>query len=629
MKRRYSLWLCAPLAIRCAGAFGQTPHETLSALQARLAALMDQPRFAQAQWGVEILSLDSGRTIFERNADKLMKPASNAKLFTAALALDRLGPDYRIKTSFYAAAKPDDNGVLHGDLLVYGRGDPSFSARFNGGDYHEALLPALHALRAAGVKGILGGVIGDESYFRGPPFGADWAWDDLQEYYGAPASALSFQDNVIDLVFKPGRPWAFRATSLPCRKRPSSPFSNRTRTASADEPGRIRLYRAPGGSAVYVSGRVPIGSAGETGAVSVPRPALWFATMLKEALAQNGIAVTGGASEAAALTARSHRSPWSNLTEVASVLSRPVSEIVKQTLKASENLYAPTSPAASRRAGAGNQCHFSPLTTEAAGLVEMQDFLRRAGIARQTASLREGSGLSRACLVTPGASVQLLAFMQRHRCRDAFIDALPIAGVDGTLRNRFKGTKAAGNIRAKTGSLAGVSALSGYLDHRRQGTLGLFHHAQQLPRLGFRRPRRPRSTRSCAGRVQRPKRLAVMRPNAGRRANLFRQSARMFYPDRKMTTPLTGAFAKSTRRQMIGRSARLAATLASAPPWPLCWLRRPGAVSKSALPNGLWAKATLPASISPTTLASTACRSTSAALATRCTCASRLSNRPI
>src|SRR5665213_2219310 len=195
MKRGLFLCGCVALALHCAGVAGQTTHDTLPALQARLAARLDEPRFAQSQWGVKVVSLDSSETLFERNADKLLKPASNAKLYTAALALDRLGPDYRIKTSFYAATKPDAQGVLHGDLLVYGRGDPSFSARFNGGDYKKALQPALEALLAAGVKKIDGDIIGDESYFQGPPYGSDWTWEDLQEDYGAPASALTFQDN--------------------------------------------------------------------------------------------------------------------------------------------------------------------------------------------------------------------------------------------------------------------------------------------------------------------------------------------------------------------------------------------------------------------------------------------------
>src|ERR1700678_3511606 len=169
MKRCVVFWCCAALAFHCAKAVGQATQHTLPALQAHLAAVLDEPRFAQAQWGVKVVALDSDQTLFERNADKLLKPASNAKLYTAALALDRLGPDYRIQTSFYAAAKPDAEGVIHGDLLVYGRGDPSFSARFNGGDYQKALQPAIDALLAVGVKKIDGGIIGDESFFRGAP----------------------------------------------------------------------------------------------------------------------------------------------------------------------------------------------------------------------------------------------------------------------------------------------------------------------------------------------------------------------------------------------------------------------------------------------------------------------------
>jgi serine-type D-Ala-D-Ala carboxypeptidase/endopeptidase (penicillin-binding protein 4) len=460
MKRCVAFCWRAALALHCAAVAGQTAQDTLPALQARLAAAMDEPRFAQAQWGVKVVALDSGQTLFERNADKLLKPASNAKLYTAALALDHLGPDYRIKTSFYAAAKPDAEGVIHGDLLVYGRGDPSFSARFDGGDYKKALQPALDALSAAGVKKIDGGIIGDESYFRGAPIGSGWTWDDLQEYYGAPASALTFQDNVIDLVFKPGR-----AAGDPCEivTQPETSivtFSNRTRTGPLEKDGRarIRLYRPVGESVVYAWGGIPLGSTGKNEAVAVPRPALWFVTMLKDGLAPHGVTVVGGVGEENWLSREVSPIAWSNLIEVASVSSRPLSEIVKQTLKPSENLYAQLLLLqVGARAGATNG------DTEQAGLAEMQTFLRSAGISHNMAQLEEGSGLSRGCLVTPSSTVRLLTFMTGHRDRNVFVDALPIAGVDGTLRNRFKGTVAAGNLRAKTGSLGGVDTLSGYV----------------------------------------------------------------------------------------------------------------------------------------------------------------------
>jgi D-alanyl-D-alanine carboxypeptidase/D-alanyl-D-alanine-endopeptidase (penicillin-binding protein 4) len=451
-----------PLLLAASIVNAQQATDALSSLQSRLEAQLSEGAFAHAQWGVLVASLDSGKTLFQHNANKLLKPASNAKLYTAALALDRLGPDYRIKTSFYAAAKPGSDGVIRGDLIVYGRGDPSFSARFNDGDYKKALQPAVDAIQAAGIKQIDGDLVGDDSFFHGPPYGDEWAWDDLQNYYGAPASALSFQDNTIDLVFNPGE-----AVGAPCQivTMPATTFvtfSNRTETAESNGSARIRIYRPLGQNLAYVWGRVPVGSRGQTDSVSVNDPALWFVTMLKEALAQNGIGVSGAVREKNWLDRESAPLELSKLAEVASVQSRPVAEIVKQTLKPSENLYAQllllqvgAEAMESRDAEDGN--------TAQAGLAELKRFLRQMDIDRDMALLDDGAGLSRACLVTPASTVKLLTFMSHHRDRDVFMDALPIAGVDGTLRNRFKGTPAEGNVRGKTGSLEYVDTLSGFL----------------------------------------------------------------------------------------------------------------------------------------------------------------------
>jgi D-alanyl-D-alanine carboxypeptidase/D-alanyl-D-alanine-endopeptidase (penicillin-binding protein 4) len=451
-----------PLLLAASLASAQRSSGTLSSLQSQLDAQLNESRFAQAQWGVLVVSLDSGKILFQHNADKLMQPASNAKLYTAALALDRLGPDYRIKTSFYAAAKPGSDGVLHGDLIVYGRGDPSFSARFNDGDYKKALQPAVDAFRAAGIKQIDGDLVGDESFFRGPPYGSDWTWDDLQNYYGAPASALSFQDNVIDLLFTPGETVGAPCQILTMPATTFVTFSNRTETAETNGRARIQIYRPLGRNLAYVWGRVPLGSTGQADAVSVNDPALWFVTMLKEALAQNGIVVSGAVRQMNWLDRETTPLDLSKLAEVASVQSPPLAEIVKRTLKPSENLYAQLL-LLQVGAKAVESSDESDSSTEQAGVAEMRKFLRLAGIDPGLALLDEGSGLSRACLVTPGATVKLLRFVSHHRHRDAFIDALPIAGVDGTLRNRFKGTPAEGNVRAKTGSLGYVDTLSGFL----------------------------------------------------------------------------------------------------------------------------------------------------------------------
>src|SRR5262249_25193730 len=157
--------------------------------------------------------------------------------------------------SLYAAAAPGSDGALHGDLIVYGRGDPSLAARFNNGDYGKSLKTLIEAIVSAGVKRIEGDLIGDESYFRGPPFGWSWTWDDLQNYYGAEVSALTYEDNVVDLVFKPGpKPGA------PCliAVQPETTFLdfiNRAKTVARSSPRALSLYRPIGENVVYVSGQ--------------------------------------------------------------------------------------------------------------------------------------------------------------------------------------------------------------------------------------------------------------------------------------------------------------------------------------------------------------------------------------
>jgi D-alanyl-D-alanine carboxypeptidase/D-alanyl-D-alanine-endopeptidase (penicillin-binding protein 4) len=431
-----------------------------SELRSRISGHLSQPRFAAATWGVEIVSLDSGAILFETNAHKLLKPASNAKLFTGALALDRLGPDYRIKTSLYAANKPDAEGTLKGDLIVYGRGDPSFAARFNDGDYGKSLEPLLNALLAAGVKRIEGDLIGDESFFRGPPLGSSWTWDDLQNYYGAEVSALTQEDNVVDLIFKPGA-----KTGEPCliTTKPQTSFLtfvNRARTVEKGGRREINLYRPIGENTVYVSGQLPLGT-NYTDAVSVHHPALWFVARLKGQMEKRGIVVTGKARSVNWLEREAQPLDLAKRVEIASVDSRPLSEIVAKMMKPSQNLYAQL---LLLQVGARNQKPEKTIqTTEDAGIAELNRFAREAGVKRGELLFDEGSGLSRSALVTPDAFVRLLAFMSGHRAAQIFRDALPVAGVDGSLRSRMKGTAAEKNVRAKTGTIGYVHTLSGYV----------------------------------------------------------------------------------------------------------------------------------------------------------------------
>ena len=263
-------------------------------LQKRIKAVINQPRYASALWGVKVVSLDTGKTIFEHDAGKLFSPASNSKLYTMAMVLDRLGPDYRIKTSLYAPAKPDADGAITGDLIVYGRGDPTINERLHEGSVLKALEPLVAVLTNAGVKRINGDLVGDDSYFHDPPFGAGWDWEDFQEYYGAEVSALTINDNTLELAVKPGL-----HEGDPCilTLKPETSYvivSNRTHTIAKGGRRHIELYRPVAENVVYVSGQVPIGAPSADEDVTMHNPAGLFVTFFKQALEQHGITVTGG-----------------------------------------------------------------------------------------------------------------------------------------------------------------------------------------------------------------------------------------------------------------------------------------------------------------------------------------------
>ena len=213
-----SCWLLA------GPAFGQQTNriQSLAQLREQLTAHLDQPRFADALWGVKIISLDTGKTLFESQADRLMSPASNCKLFTAALALDRFGGDYRIATTVYATAKVNWRGTVHGDLIVVGHGDPSWNRRRFGTNFWEIFEPFIGVLTNAGVRRIKGDIVADATFFRGPPTGASWTADDLQDYYGAKISALSLDDNYAEISVQPGAATARRASLRCCNPIPDS-----------------------------------------------------------------------------------------------------------------------------------------------------------------------------------------------------------------------------------------------------------------------------------------------------------------------------------------------------------------------------------------------------------------------
>jgi len=453
---------CAAWPVPSAPAQEARPATTLTELQERLKDHVSQPRFNAALWGVKVVSLDSGKTVFEHDSNKLLSPASNCKLYTVALAFDRLGADYRIRTSLYSKARPGKSGKLKGDLIVYGRGDPTFNARRHGGDIYQALEPLVAALTNAGVKRIAGDLVADESHFRGPPFGSGWAWDDLEYYYGAEISALSINDNVLEVLGKPGA-----RVGTPCNLalRPATTWltlNNGTGTGNKEGRSAIRCYRPLGENVVCVSGQMPLGDAGCTNEVTVHNPAGLFACLFQQALVRHGVKVSGKLRTVNWRDRQACPMDYDTLVELGAVESPPMRELAREVQKPSQNLYTDL-----LLAHVGEKTRAADSrpneTSEDLGVRELDKFLAEVGVRKGETFIEEGSGLSRNNLASANATVTLLQYMSRHRHADDYLAALPIAGVDGTLRNRMKGTPAAGNLRAKTGTLRWASSLSGYV----------------------------------------------------------------------------------------------------------------------------------------------------------------------
>jgi serine-type D-Ala-D-Ala carboxypeptidase/endopeptidase (penicillin-binding protein 4) len=436
---------------------------TVDDLRFRIQEILRRPQLASALTAIKIVSLDNNRILYEENAQKLMIPASNMKSLTVAAALDRLSPDYRFVTSIYAPTRPNEQGTIQGDLIIYGRGDPTIAASFNNGNYFKAIDDLASKIVSAGVKRIEGDLIGDESYFTGPPFGIGWEWDDLQWYYGAEISALTINDNAVDLTIKPGA-----NVGSPCivTLGPNTPLikiDNQATTTNRGTTRELIVHRPVGENLLEISGSLPLNDPGYSGMVAISKPAILFASMLRSSLESRGISITG---RTRVVTARDRiRDPLSisSLVELTNLQSPPLSFIAARTLKPSQNLYTELILRAMGKATYPQGSFNLKTTTADDGISTLKNFLRTANINVDQLRILDGSGLARNNLITANAMVQLLVHMSRHRYGQVFRDALPVAGIDGTLRNRMRGTVAASNVRAKTGTLTTVSALSGYL----------------------------------------------------------------------------------------------------------------------------------------------------------------------
>jgi D-alanyl-D-alanine carboxypeptidase/D-alanyl-D-alanine-endopeptidase (penicillin-binding protein 4) len=452
-------WGAAEVAAPGAPVVPTVPVTTLTELQAALEAQVSQPKFLGALWSVKVVSLDSGRTLYEHAPTRRMSPASNSKLYVGALALDALGGDFRIRTPLLGSVVVNAAGELLGDLIVSGRGDPSWDPRRAKREFMTAFEPFVAAVKKAGVRRIAGDLVADGTFYQGTPQGASWTVDDMNDDYGAEIAAITLNDNFVDLRVVPAATAGAPCTIELLQPHTGLVFDNRSVTTAAGGARRIRVLRVPGEMTVQIFGELPLGGQEWLTETTVPRPAQWFATGLKAALESAGIAVGG----------RARGVRWPEATAVGpgavalgEVVSPPLRELVAHFMKESQNLQTDLIFAQVGEAQRGAATPTGARTDELA-VKALGEFLARHGLRADEVIFDEGSGLSRNNLTTTAATAALLQFMATHREEAAFVAAQPVAGVDGTLRRRMKGTAAEGNVRAKTGGLRWVASLSGYV----------------------------------------------------------------------------------------------------------------------------------------------------------------------
>lgn len=454
MGRRWAAFLLA--VISCTAA--DLPHT--------IDALMQASPAARASVGIHVVDLQTGNALYSRNADRLFLPASNMKLFTAALALERLGPDYRMTTRLVRAPS--------GDLVLVGGGDPSLSGRTY--PYRkEAPTPKPNPLQAieefadqavaAGIIRVDGDIVGDDQLYPWAPYPPSWTAEDLVGEDGAPVSALAVNDNVITLAIHP----AARAGGLAAISfEPAIEYyavDNRVLTVAGEKEARIRLSRMPGSRQILVWGSIPLGGATARETVAVDDPALFAACALYDALARRGVAIRG---RPVARHRPVSEDPWPVEGDViATRMSPPMVEMLQVTEKISQNLHAELMLREVARITRGTG-------TRESGLQELAAWLASIGIKNEEWRAEDGSGLSRNDEVSPRAVTRLLSHMAASKDGAAWRSLLPVGGEDGTLAHRLccvSDASAAKHVRAKTGSLTRAVTLSGYAESRTRGRL--------------------------------------------------------------------------------------------------------------------------------------------------------------
>lgn len=460
--------------------FNSTQAADISSYLGRqLDLIFEDPAFHRAFWGVKVVSIDTGETLYQKNPYKYFMPASNMKLVTALAAVENLGLTHQFETVVSTDGKIS-RGTLKGNLFIKGTGDPTIGARSNSTDFEDPSLGDPLAtfkkwaadLKALGINRIEGDLVGDDLLFNSSSLGEGWAWDDLPYAYSAGIGALQFNENAVLLRISPSKEKGQAPSAQLFPRTSFVTIQNELQAGDVGDELELQVERLPGNRFV-LRGVLPEGSGPIERSLAVSDSTGFFLHELLEGLEEEGVRVEG--------KTRSLRDWAGDSEKTRTVLfthrSQDLSYVLKVLLKVSQNLYAETLVKA-----------MDPRPMEKSfdgGREVVESFLTKVGIPEDSYELVDASGLSRYNLLTPETLIRLLVFAQRQPYRDKFMELLPVGGIDGTIRGRMKGTAAEGNVRAKTGTISYVRALSGYVKTRDGETLAfsmLVNHYTQSRR---------------------------------------------------------------------------------------------------------------------------------------------------
>lgn len=424
---------------------------TIPELWSQIEDIFNDPSFNGAEWGVVIQSLANGEYFYKKNEDKLFTPASNLKILTTAAALFLLGEDYTYSTDVFYRGEIDGS-ILEGDLIIQGRGDPTLSARFHDGDMTAVFSNWADSLLRNGIDEIKGNIIGDDNYFDDIGLAPGWSWENESYWYSAPTSALSFNDNCVDLIIQPNR----NKKTVDINILPDIKYVvilNNVEVLDDDSKASIDVYRERGTNVINVFGHIGAYADSFKTFVSVNNPTQFSVVTFKDVLKKKGIKVSGYPVD---IDDISSPIDYSKANFLFSYHSPELKDIVKVINKNSYNLYAEL---LLKTIG----LEIEGFGSTANGIKAEKTFLNEIGINPESIRLVDGSGLSRLNLISPRNIVAVLDYIYKSPYFIPFYNSLPIAGTDGTLGKRMTYSQTRNNVRAKTGYLEGVRSLSGYV----------------------------------------------------------------------------------------------------------------------------------------------------------------------